>query len=87
MPRGRPSKAKAEEKPAEEKEALADVDENAKVAPKRGRGRPPKENSSSTGSENVGRIEVGEEPAVKKAKKKSQKTKTVSKISIEFCKS
>ena len=95
MPKARPARAKAEEKPKpdEEKEALAEVDENtenAKVAPKRGRGRPPKNKTvSDTGgeAENVDHNEVGDEPAVKKAKKKPQTSKNVTKISIEFCKS
>ena len=132
MPRGRPAKAKADDKPAEEKEALAEVDENtenAKLAPKRGRGRPPKDRTASHsdekpaeekealaevdentedakpapkrgrppkdktgsksggGAENVEHSEAGEEPAVKKAKKKPQTSNNVKKISIEFCKS
>ena len=51
MPRGRPAKAKAEEKPAERKEASAEVDENVKLAPKRGRGRPPKDKTGSHSDE------------------------------------
>ena len=51
MPRGRPAKAKAEEKPAERKEASAEVDENVKLAPKRGRGRPPKDKTVSHSDE------------------------------------
>ena len=88
MPKGRLAKAKAEEK-----DALAEVDdntENAKPAPKRGRGRPPKNKTVSDtggGAENVDNNKVRDEPAVKKAKKKPQAFKNVTKISIEFCKS
>ena len=94
--RGRPPKDKtgshSDEKPAEEKEALAEVDENtedAKPVPKRGRGRPPKDKTGtkSGGVENMEHSEVGEEPAVKKAKKKPHTSQNVKKISIEFCKS
>ena len=62
MPRGRPAKkAKPEEEPPNEKEAVSDVDENEKVAPKRGRGRPPKD-KTNLGAENEDQEEVGEEP-------------------------
>ena len=89
MPRGRPAKkAKAEEEPPKEKEALVDVDENTKVAPKRGRGRPPKDKTDTNlGAVNEEQKEVGDEPVVKQAKKKPQESRKVSKISIEFCKS
>ena len=104
MPRGRAkadekpsekneSSGHSDAKPGEEKAALAEVDENtedAKPAPKRGRGRPPKDKTASKsggGAENVENSEAGEEPAVKKTKKKPQTSKNVKKISIEFCKS
>ena len=85
MPRGRPAKAKAEEKPAERKEASAEVDENVKLAPKRGRGRPPKDKTGSKSDEKPAE-ENALEPAVKKAKK-PHTSQNVKKISIEFCKS
>ena len=63
-------------------------DEITKVAPKRGRGRPPKDKTDTNlGAVNEEQKEVGDEPVVKQAKKKPQESRKVSKISIEFCKS
>ena len=62
MPRGRPAKkAKPEEEPPNEKEAVSDVDQNEKVAPNRGRGKPPKD-KTNLGAEKEDQEEVGEEP-------------------------
>ena len=85
--RGRPKKDQEESgvKKAEdffENEDLPDcqiarrISDRIKEVPKKGRGRPKKDQ---------GETEAG--PPVKKAKKKVGGSKTVSKISIEFCKS
>ena len=58
-----------------ENEDLAKHDQ-IKEAPKKGRGRPKKDQGETEAA-----------PPVKKAKKKVGGSKTVSKISIEFCKS
>ena len=88
--RGRPKKEKgksgkeeesavkeAEAGPVEEieNEDLAEHDQ-IKEVPKKGRGRPKKDQGETEAA-----------PPVKKAKKKVGGSKTVSKISIEFCKS
>ena len=84
--RGRPKKSGEEEEstvkeaeagPVEEieNEDLAEHDQ-IKEVPKKGRGRPKKDQGETEAA-----------PPVKKAKKKVGGSKTVSKISIEFCKS